>query len=81
MDVCEVIDVKSVLFTTTDIYQIKFHPDVYSGCYDVLMMSMSLNDIAFLSICDVDFLCIVNGTSKNEAVNLLQNVDLIEKIW
>ena len=45
------------------------------------MMSMSLNDIAFLSICDVDFLCIVNGTSKNEAVNLLQNVDLIEKIW
>ena len=42
---------------------------------------MSLNDIAFLSIWDVDFLCIINGTSKNEAINLQQNVDLIEKIW
>ena len=42
------------------------------------MMSMNLNDIAILNIHSADYRCIISGISKSEAVNLLQNIDLIE---
>ena len=43
------------------------------------MMSINLNNIVILKIrCD-DYHCIISGTGKNEVVNLLQNVTLIEK--
>ena len=45
----------------------KFQLDVCNGCYDVLIMSMNLNDIS-----------IINGISKSEAINLPQKADLIE---
>ena len=34
----------------------KFQPNVCNGCYDILMMSMNLIDIAILNIKDVDYL-------------------------
>ena len=43
------------------------------------MMSMNLSDIAILSINDLDYRCIINGISKNEALNLLQKTDINEK--
>ena len=43
------------------------------------MMSMSLSDIAILKIKGSDYCCIISFTSKNEAINFLQNVDLTEK--
>ena len=55
---------------------LKFQPDVCNGCYDVLMMSININDIAVLNICEVDYRCISNGISKSETVNFLQNADL-----
>ena len=58
----------------------KFQPDVYNRCRDVLMMSMNLFDTAILNNHSVDYRCIIIGITKNEAVNLLQNVDLNEKI-
>ena len=50
-----------------------FQPNVCNGCHDVLMMSMNLNDIAILNIFNVSYCCIINGTSKSEAINLLEN--------
>ena len=47
-----------------------------NGFHDVLMMSINLNDIAVLNIHGVDYRCIINGISKREAVDWLQNVDL-----
>ena len=44
------------------------------------MMSMNLSDIAISNIKSVDYCCIVSVFSKNEATNLMPNVDLIEKI-
>ena len=41
-------------------------------------MSINLNDIAILNIRDVDYCCIINGISKNDATNLLQNANLTE---
>ena len=43
------------------------------------MMSMNLSDIAILNIKGLDYHCIVNGISKSEVINLMQNADLTEK--
>ena len=37
---------------------------------------MNLSDIAILSIKSADYCCIIRGISKNEDINLMQNVDL-----
>ena len=47
----------------------KFQPGVCNGFHDVLMMSMNFNDILVLNIHGVDYLCIINGISKREAVD------------
>ena len=43
------------------------------------MISINLSDIAILNIKGSDYRFIVTGISKNEAINLMQNVDLAEK--
>ena len=57
----------------------KFQQDVCNGCHDVLMMSLTLSNIAILNIKGDSYCCIVSRTSKNKAVNLLQKPDLKEK--
>ena len=37
---------------------------------------MNLSDIAILSIKNANYCCIIRGISKNEDINLMQNVDL-----
>ena len=56
-----------------------FQPNVCNRCHDLLMMSMNLSDIAISSIKSADYHCIISGISKNEAINLMQNVYLTEK--
>ena len=51
--------------------------NVCNGCHDLLMMSMNLSDIAILNIQGSDYWCIVSLISKNEAINLMKNADLI----
>ena len=43
------------------------------------MMPMKLSNIAILKIKGADYCSIISGTSKSEATNLLQNIDLTEK--
>ena len=43
------------------------------------MMSMNLSDIAILNTSGADYHCIISGTSKNDNIDLLQNIDLSEK--
>ena len=57
----------------------QFQPNVCNGCHDLLMMSMNLSDTAILNIKRSDHRCNINGISKNEATNLMQNTDWIEK--
>ena len=40
---------------------------------------MKLSDIAILNIKGSDYCCIISLISKTEAINLMQNADLIEK--
>ena len=57
----------------------KFQPDGCNGCHDILMISMTLSNIAVLNIHSFDYRFIMNGISKSEVVNLLQKADLNEK--
>ena len=43
------------------------------------MIFIKLNEINISSIKDADYCCIIDGISKSNAVNLLQNADLPEK--
>ena len=43
-------------------------------------MSINLSDIAISNIKGSDYCCIISLISKNEAINLMQNADLIEKV-
>ena len=60
-------------------YSFKFQPNVCNRCHDLLMMSVSLSDIAILNINGSDYCCIISLISKNEAINVLRNTDLTEK--
>ena len=42
-------------------------------------MSMNLYDTAVLNFYRIDYRCIISGTRKSEAVNLLQNTGFSEK--
>ena len=41
---------------------------------------MNLSNTAFLNIHCVDYHCIINGITKNKAVNVWQNADLSKKV-
>ena len=43
------------------------------------MISINLTQIAILKIKGSDYCCIISLISKNEAINLIQNVDLTRK--
>ena len=54
--------------------------NVCNWCHDVLMMSMSLCNIAILNIQGVAYRCIINRICKSEALALLNNVNPNEKV-
>ena len=41
---------------------------------------MNLSDIAILSIKSTDYCCIISVLSKSEAIKVMQNIDLTEKV-
>ena len=43
------------------------------------MLSISLSDIASLNIKGADYCCIIKGSSKSEAINLMRNIYLTKK--
>ena len=68
---------QSAIFTTICISLdkgSKFHLCVCNGSHD-LLMSINFNDIA------IDYCCNINGISKSDAVNLLENADLTKKVY
>ena len=89
IDVSEGIDVKKTSVSKEcDIchywyflnYSFKFQPIVCNICHDLLVMSVNLSAIAILNFKGSDYRCIISLISKNEAINLMQNANLTEKI-
>ena len=58
----------------------KFQPNACNRCHDLIMMSVNLSDIAIFNIKGSDYCCIISLISKSEALNLMQNAALTEKI-
>ena len=56
-----------------------FQPNVCNRCHVLLTISVNLSDITILSINSADYCCIISGISKNETINVMQNVDLTGK--
>ena len=51
------------------------------NCYhDILMTSLNLNNICIFNIYGVDYLCIITGINKSEAINLLEYDDVSKEI-
>ena len=57
----------------------KFQPNVCNGYHHLVILSMNLSGVAILNIKGSDYRCIISGISKNEAINLMQKVDLTKK--
>ena len=55
----------------------KFQAYIWNRYHDLLIMPISLGNIAILNI--KNYRCVVNGISKNEATDLMQNAYLTEK--
>ena len=61
---------KSGIFVTIGIFQIKAL---------IINQMSAIDTIAILNIKSVDYCYIISGISKFEAINLMQNIDLIKK--
>ena len=59
-------------------YTFQFQPNVCK-CLNDLLMFVNFSDIAILNIKGSDYHCIISLISKNQAINLMQNVDLAKK--
>ena len=51
----------------------KFQDYLCNGHYDLKMLSVSISDIAIITVKNVDYLCIIDNISKFEVINLLKN--------
>ena len=58
----------------------KFQSHACNGCHDLLMMSVTLSDIAISNIKSSDYNCIISRVSKSKAINLMQNIKLTKKV-
>ena len=59
-------------------YSFKFQTNVCNRSHHLLMMSMSFNNIAILNIKGSNYRRIISLIRKNEAINVVQNADLIK---
>ena len=51
----------------------KFQDYVCNGCRDLLILYLNINNIAIITVNNLDYCCIVYNISKYEAINLLAN--------
>ena len=61
------------------IYSFKLQPDVCNRCHDLLIISITLSDVAILNTKSSDYCCIISLISKNEAIKLMQDANLTKK--
>ena len=51
----------------------KFQDSVCNGCHVFTMLCVNIDDIAVITIKNVDYRCIIHNISKSETINLLEN--------
>ena len=74
---------KSGVFVTAGVVFLssgfKFQTNFCNRCHNLLVMSITLSDIAILNIISCDYVCIISGVRISEAINLIKDIDLTEK--
>ena len=51
----------------------KFQDSVCNGCHDLTTLCLNINDIAIITVKNVDYHCIIHDINKSEAINSLEN--------
>ena len=51
----------------------KFQDSASNGCHVFTMLSVTIRDIAIISIKNIDYRCNIGNISKSEAINLLED--------
>ena len=55
------------------IHGFEFQDSVCNGCHDFTVLSVSISDIVFITVKNVNYRFIIHSISKSEAINLLKN--------
>ena len=50
-----------------------FQHSICNGCHDLTMLSVTISDVAIITVTDVDYCRIVHDISKSDAIILLKN--------
>ena len=58
----------------------KFQPDVCNWCHNLFMTSIQLSNVAILNYHGADYCCIISRINKSEAIKLMENFNLTEKM-
>ena len=51
----------------------KFQDSICNGCHGLTILSININDIAIITVKNVDYRCIIHNISKSEVINFLKN--------
>ena len=51
----------------------KFQDSVCNGCHDLTMLCLNISNIAFITVENIDYRCIIHNINKSEAINLLKS--------
>ena len=51
-----------------------------NGCHDFIKKAMNINDVAIISVKGIDYRIHFRYMSKHDALNIMKNSDLIEKV-
>ena len=54
----------------------EFQDPIWNGCHDVAMLNLNINEIATITIKNVDNCCIIHNICKSEAINLSKSSEL-----
>ena len=52
-------------------HRFEFQYSVYNGCRDFSMLSVNLNNIAIITVKNVEYCCIIYNNKKSKAINFV----------
>ena len=76
------INQKNVIFVTIGIFLDKsfsYEPYLCNGCHDLMQKAMSFNDVVIVSIKGNDYRIHFRYMSKDDAISIMHNSNLIDK--
>ena len=53
-------------------YGFKFQDYICIGCHDLTILSVSISDIAIITVKNVGYFCIIHNISQFEAINFIK---------